>query len=287
MQASISTIHPIEWQSINPSLNITNFKYCRRQLHQAIQLVSATSRSLLPSEERDEQSVLYWMPKRNLLTSKPIGYNHPHQLALDLLGLRLVTLNRNGEEIANFPLSNKSQQEALQWINQQISTNIPINVELPYELPFIPMAPNQKYSNPDSNSLHIACACFTNASLLFGPLALEMSHTSLPSCQPESFDFQTLSLIDEKEGVIHSIEFGMSLGDTDYPLPYFYVCPKPAPEAADLPYYKGAGKWHTFPWTGLVLNTETIYKHSVNSTKQQIFVENFLKSAYETCLKLF
>lgn len=287
MQASTLSSYHKSWNRVYFGGDISTYKRTRKLVHQAVQLVAAVSRSLLPSEVGDVQSDLFWMPDRNMLAGMPIGFNTPHQIAFDILNFQLVSLDRQGYIIQHFKLVGKSSSEALSWLNEQVASDVSISMEIPYELPFVSMPPSKAYEAPDSTSLQYICKWFSNASMVLGPLSLKLPDNTVPICKPDSLDMKSLSTILETGDETQTIELGMSLGDSDYPMPYFYTIPHPSPKAEDLPYYKHIGKWHTFPWVGIVLTSDEILQRNMLPEQQQRSVKAFFKSSFEICLKLF
>ncbi|RMG26649.1 MAG: hypothetical protein D6730_08605 [Bacteroidetes bacterium] len=282
MQAPKLSLSPSQWAPIDTLIDPESLSEARKQLYRGVQLVSAFSRAILPEEEDDSHAFLYWEAGQQQLISRPIGYNQPHHIGLHLPSFELRSFNRKGEVINRLALQGTKKAEALAWLSNE--TRCPLKkLQLPYDMPYIPLAAEDSYQLPEPHCMEFFCAAFNNGSLILGPLAVEFPDTEIPGCKPETLDYLCVmtTQVNIETRDFHQLHLGLSLGDADYPLPYFFVSMWPEPDTSTLPYLEGPGQWVTFPWVGLMLQAETLAQYP--PAHQQQVAESFIMKGIDCC----
>jgi len=275
------------WIKLN-KLSLQNLSEARKQLHQAVQLVSIPTRSFLPKVKDDHFASLKWNKKNNFLESQPLGKDN-FKTAISFNNFSILLLNKDEKIIGCFELNGITYINAFKKLKELIkSTGEDVNklsLSLPYETPSYQTA-NDIPFNFFEKSLFVELGnYFNNAFLLLENVVKNRTEATEISCWPHHFDIATLIVLNDSKDNYKSLGVGLSPGDDNYNQPYFYITPWPYPntENITLPDLPSGGFWHTKGWVGSVLTSENILKFD-STEKQYKAVKEFLNSGIDLIL---
>ncbi len=270
----------LSWQALGRVLG-PGLKESRIRLHHAVQLAACVGQSLLTKRPDDSQMALSFLDGVMLGEPLPQGF----RVGVRLASCALEIQDRAGGFLSHFPLSGRTQTEALAWLQIRL-TDLGLDpeglsVSMPYELPPPPVADGAAFPNGPSEAFAELARWYANAASLLAPLANQEDASAL-RCWPHHFDLAVLLHLDDHANPesARSIGVGLSPGDDSYAEPYFYVTPWPYPPVdalPDLPY----GQWHRSPWVGAVLTATELL--AGDKETQQARVEAFLVAALKNC----
>ena len=277
------------WQKLN-NISLTELAEARKQLHQAVQLVSIPPRSFLPKVKDDHFASLSWNKKNNLLESQPWGKDK-FKTAISFNNFSILLFNANEKVIDSFELNGITYSNAFKKLKMLIKPTgedvTKLSLSLPYEIPSYQTA-NDIPFNFFEKSLFVELGnYFNNASLLFEDIVKKRTDATEVSCWPHHFDIATLIVLNDSKDNYKSVGVGLSPGDDNYNQPYFYITPWPYPntENITLPVLPSGGFWHTKGWVGSVMTSENILKINP-AEKQYKTVKEFLNSGIDLILEM-
>jgi len=265
----------------------------RLQLHHAAQLAAAPGRFLLRPRRDDSHTNFFWSSQYQAMLGEPVGKEYPLQGALRPGDLTILLIDEDDNISEELSLDGKSLDEAFNWIKQQLSEKkidtTKLSLKMPYELPDHPVKNQAPFNFHHPAQFEELAKYWANAHLLLCELVHITPNASPVRCWPHHFDIATLITVEEHPlpDKTKSIGVGLSPGDENYPLPYFYATPWPYPnlKSGSLPELPGGGRWHTKGWVGAVLTTdEIVSQHSAEAQIDQ--VDGFITSAVDAARKL-
>jgi len=260
------------WNKIAP-LPLSKLNEAKIELHRFVQLVAATGRSYYPSDSGDSHGTLLF--DSGILKGKKL----PNQqyFGLDIESFSLI---HSGD--ARFSLENKSPNDGVLWVKEQLSAmNFnpdQYSLKLPYVIP--DYGPDDLIAKPKERRYYQAFSqYYSNADFLLSQLKSTKYNNSDIICWPHHFDLATLKTLksgtDPEESI--SIGIGFSPGDDTYNQPYFYLTPWPYPEPTKISGLElESGHWHTQGWIGAILTLEDIFE----SDSQEAITTHFINQAY-------
>ena len=264
------------------SVNFQELSKTRKQVHQAIQNVSAVGRCLSPPSDYDEFGTLEWIPDLQRLAGKWIEGDVKFRSSLDFKDFSVHLVNERLIDISSVLLNEKRQGLIMVWLEEQV-TNFGYNasditLELPYEIPEYPQAKKEPF-DISLDYLNELSKYFHNANLILGQLAKEFKDFGPVLTYPHHFDIATLSVLKDTGSpeTSASINMGLSPGDETFEEPYFYINPWPYPEEEEmLPLEHG--EWYFENWVGAVFKVSELLK--VPEIHQQQRVVDFFREAF-------
>lgn len=265
------------WKQIKKS-SVNDLVEARKMLHQAVQIVSAFPRNILPEDPTDESASLEWNENIGGLQSNPLPLNQI-RVGLDIKKFDLLLIGE-GEIKEQLPLNNLSVEEGLLWISDQANElgldGSKINLSLPYEIEKYDFS---KSLIPDYSAIEVFSSLFGNANLVLQRITKSWENSKDIRCWPHHFDITTLIPLshDDDGELTKSIGVGLSPGDDAISEPYFYVNIWPNVEYDSLASHPLAnGYWNKEGWSGAVL----LYSDFVAKDQQQI-IEAFINQAID------
>ncbi|WP_219884757.1 hypothetical protein [Merismopedia glauca] len=250
----------------------------RLQLHYAVQFIAAVGKALVPPKPDESHVSLGWNPQLNYFVSEIIPAAKPFQVALDLVTLTSLILDRKGNQIAEFPLDQKTLAEGINWLKGEINKlgaeaqKIAL-IDYPSDFPDSPLARGAVFDATQEPQRRELMGYYADTYLLLQDILATTQGSSPVHTWPHHFDMATLiTLPGMHDGEPMTIGVGFSPGDTSYNEPYWYVTPWPYPETTNLPALEGGGFWHTENWVGAVLKAFEIKDKKVQ-------IRDFLNSA--------
>lgn len=251
----------------------------RKSLHQAVQLVSAVPRNLLPKDPTDGSASLEWNADLKALEALPIANKHGDiRVGLKFEALTLcVSVSHTIQ--ASFDLKGQSVDQAFAWLKAEL-TKLDleadlINLTLPYEIEAydnsIPLEANQE-------ALEAFAQLYQSTKEILLGITDKWTEAFDIRCWPHHFDLATLIPLatDENKEMTKSIGVGLSPGDEGIDEPYVYVNVWPAVDAnALLKHELPMGHWNTEGWSGAVLT----YSELLKATDQDKSYADFCDTA--------
>jgi len=275
------------WQILN-NISLKELAEARKQLHQAVQLVSIPPRSFLPKVKDDHFASLRWNKKNNLLESQPWGKDK-FKTAISFNNFSVLLFNADKKVIDGFELNNISYRNAykkLKMLIKQTGEDInKLSLSLPYEITSYQPTNDIEFNFFDESLFLELGNYFNNASLQLEDIVKKRTDATEVSCWPHHFDIATLIVLNDSKDNYKSIGVGLSPGDDNYNQPYFYITPWPYTniENMTLPVLPSGGFWHTKGWVGSVLTSENILKFN-HAEKQFKTVKEFINSGIDLIL---
>jgi hypothetical protein len=255
----------------------------RLKLHYAIQFIAATGAGLLEPQPDASHVSLKWNPALKIFAGQVIPVEQPFQVALEPVSLTSLILSDRQEQIASFPLAQKTMAEALAWHQQEISKLGADGSKLkflsyPPDFPDSTLARGATFDISNEAGRQELAQYYNLTDLLLEDIVAKTAGASPIRIWPHHFDIATLiSLPGVKNSESLSIGVGLSPGDGSYNEPYWYVSPYPYPPTANLPQLDADGCWHTEDWVGGVLTASLLNDDAEEQRSRQ--VKDFLDSA--------
>ena len=281
------------WQTTG-TINPQNLIESRVQLHYAIQFIAATGAALAQPLPDYSHTSLEWHPELEVFVGTTIRGEKSFRVALEPINLTSIILDEKGDTIASFPLDQKTMDEGLNWLQQEISKlgadgeKVVFLSYPPDDFPDHPVAHGAVFDTSQEESLQEITKYYANTHQLLQSIIATNDDASGIHIWPHHFDIATLiSLPITKNGEPMSIGIGLSPGDNSYKEPYWYVSPYPYPEIANLPTLDSNGFWHTQHWVGSVLIASQLAVSTVENTDiQRSQVEAFFNSGLKVSMAL-
>lgn len=229
----------------------------RKSLHQAVQLVSAVPRNILPNDPTDGMSSLEWNTQLRSLESLPVTNDHGEirtGLKLETFSL-YITIDHDSK--AAFEMAGRSVNQGLDWLKMEldkldIDASL-INLNLPYEIESYDYSEALSVSN---EGLAVFSDLYQTTAEVLSRITKKWENAFDIRCWPHHFDLATLIPLemDQDDEIIKSIGVGLSPGDDGIAPPYLYVNIWPQVDAAELQKHAlTSGQWNTEGWSGAVL----------------------------------
>jgi len=257
----------------------------RKQLHQAIQQVSAVGRRYLPKVKDDKHANLVWVPQFQRLAGNWVEGSTKFRASLDLANLIIYLVDDEVKTIGEYDLKGRTQAQAMVWLEEQLASvgmeTSQLTLNLPYEIPSYPTAHGKPFEQKDKEPFEELARYFHNADHILRPLKREFPQSTDVRCWPHHFDMATLIILNDTGDpeTTSSIGVGMSPGDQFYDQPYFYLSPWPYPARDKLsPLSKGT--WHEKDWLGAVLLASELFGIT-DPVQQQKLVYTFYKEGLD------
>lgn len=239
----------------------------RLELHYAVQIAAAPGKQLLPERPDFSQQSFVWDAGAGVLAQGLVDAAVPFRSALRLSPPTLLLLGGDGGALAELALAGQTVEQARDWLAREIEGFGP-TLAAPLESPEPPRCPGRPggvpphplgqgtaFTDEPAEAFAEIERLFADADALLQEISRANPGASPVRCWPHHFDIATLIALDPEGDpeTARSIGVGLSPGDCDRPLPYFYVTPWPYPEGRALPDLAAGGVWNTAGWTGAVL----------------------------------
>jgi hypothetical protein len=257
------------------TLQPTELRDARVQLHWAAQVLSAAADRWLPPQPDDSHTSMEWLPEPGALAGNAMASGM--RLAVALRGFELRAL-RGDRTVAALALTGHTLTDAMQWADAQIASaegGPPRGVRArDYDMPAHPVRAAGASFSADPAALAELAGWFTHADLVLRELAAR-ERCALPvRVWPHHFDAGSIIYLDEPGPSTRQIGFGLSPGDHHYEQPYFYVTAFPLPSNAQFPPLAGGGFWRDQPpFVGAILVGSSITAATDPLTASRSFLE--------------
>lgn len=256
----------------------------RKQLHQAIQNVSAVGRVFLPFSETDEGAQLFWIPELERIAGKWVQGEIKFRSSInpDTFTVHLVDASLTSLSSLNLP--GKKQGAVMVWLEEQLILlgldTSEISLDLPYKLPEYPQAKGKPFS-PDIAAEKFLTALFHNAWLAISQTINAVGDFAAPVIKPNHLYMEALQTVKDTGDAETSacVRLGMSPGDDIMDEPYFYVNVLPYPSIEEFQPLPN-GSWYEDEWVGAIYKVSDIAKEESPSTQHRNLL-TFFKEAYQ------
>ncbi len=241
-----------QWTEL-PVTDDVSLEAARTQCHYAIQWLGRLGRVAAVAAPDDSHTSMQWDPNRNALVTQGGDLNLS-------FSFRDFSLTFKHEDVSDrFSLEGKSESDIRVWLGSHLDQSglnpAGLDEALPYELPVSLLTSGSTYDGTSAQAgLVYLHGLYRNTAALLRSITQADARALPIRCWPHHFDMAILIAVDEQvDEAARSVGIGMSPGDDNYPMPYFYVTPWPYPDAAHLPPLPEPGHWHTDGWVGAIL----------------------------------
>lgn len=240
----------------------------KRQIHQAVQLVSMVSRNILPHHPWDIFGNLEWRSDLGMFLGWAIPGRFDIRAGLRAADLKLFLLTPQGRPFAEFSLEGRKYADGFQWLQTTITEfgidASAMKMDLPYDIPAYPQADGEAFFVTDVEAFADFSRSFSNAQLILDHVAELHAIWQQVKCWPHHFDISSRRRFEKGEQVWH-MGVGYSPGDDhNYPEPYWHLTCYPSDDVDkdNLPALPGDLQWRTDDWLGVVLKWSDIVKEA-------------------------
>jgi hypothetical protein len=237
----------------------------------------------------DGHAALSWNDGLEGFATQPLP--NGARVALSLPGPTLALMNAHATKPSQlFLLRGRRDREARAWLGEQMRAlgldPAALDALAPWQMPPHAIADGGDYRGATlDRGLADLAAWFANAN---GSLGRIRQHyvargiaVSPVRCWPHHFDITMLILVGGgKAEPARSVSVGFSPGDESCSEPYYYVSPRPAPDAGKLPPVPPLGHWRTQGYLAAVASANRI----LATRDAQMETEAFLYVAVEAAI---
>jgi hypothetical protein len=261
---------PKDWQKVG-NVVPTQLGEARNQLHNALQLVAAAGKSLIPERADDSHTSFQWQNDLRAFVGEPIEATEPFRVGLRFADLTLILVGDDERKINKFPLGGRTRYEAFDWLREQAAAlgadASRLSMQMHYEIPPHPIQEGQPFTYENPAAFEELSRFFANADGLLCTFAANQKGASPVRCWPHHFDSDMVITVGSS-----TIGLGFSPGDDSYSEPYFYLSIRPFPktEGINLPELQGGGEWHTQGWVGPALPASSIVADTAYAQASQV-----------------
>lgn len=263
-------------------------EHARLQTHYALQWLARIGRSYCGTVRGEGDTSLLWHDGLQGFLTRDLSGSLRFGLRVEDLTYFVFL----GEDVdAEFSLDGVDDAAVGAWIKEQLSAfdfpTEPLFLELPYKLPEHAVAQGAAY-DPISNVNgfvelgHWLSNGWSALTDLQQHLAANGFAVTPIRCWPHSFRMSFLiSLGQGQENQVGRIQVGLCPGNELAAEPYFYVSPRPALAAENLPDFVDIGQWQVNGTVDAVAPAS----HFVGDEMQAIYVRRFLNEAVNVGLE--
>lgn len=276
------------WIHLKP-VDPETLQFYREQFHQAVQNVSAVGRKFLPKIDHDQNAVLYWVPDYWRMAGKWVEGSIQFRSSISFVDLCVHLVDNNIKDMATTEISNKTHNQIMIWLEEQISNlglkSVDLSMTLPYDLPEYPTQKGEKFAPMEVDEAKQLGLYYHNSYVVLNKLTRNYKQVGQPKIWPHHFD-QAIAILVKDSGDPETstyINAGMSPGDEFYDRPYFYVSSWPYPDEAMLKPFDELGIWRCDEWVGAVLLCDELWEKQ----NQEELVRSFYTHGIENLLSIF
>jgi len=263
-------------------INKKDLSRVRLQLHQAVQLISASGISFLEKEDDDSHTNMQWLEEQQALASHHFGPHKRFRLALNLAQLTYLFFDK--DRISEFALDGKTEDEAIEWflshLNKEGMDTTTFTMDKHYSIPENKQARGEPYKLFDDGMFRLMAEQFAMAAKLLSRIESKQNDTSPVRCWPHHFDLAFLVTLEANQDPqkMKSVGLGLSPGDGSYDQPYYYVSPWPYPDKSNLhdDALPGEAFWHISGFTSAILKAESYLSYSDMEGELYTFLDQAL-----------
>lgn len=270
----------MEWSDF-PRISTKDWVFARRQFHLGVQNVAIVGRTYLPESENDENAILHWIPGFWRMAGQWVkGEEKTIRSSISFEDFNLYLVDQKVSTLAHFPLQDKTHNQLMIWLEEQILSlglfSKHLNQKLPYSLPGIKDLAKEKFEEISPALCKNFGQYYHNTYLILNELKKLFPDASSCRIWPHHFD-EAMTYVLKESGdpaTNTSVSAGFSPGDQYYQEPYFYVNSWPYVEPERLIEHK-MGIPHEKDWVGFVLKVSDV----LNEIDQYEFVYDFMSES--------
>jgi len=263
-----------------------------QQQHHAIQIIAMAGKHLLPQQEDDSNTNMFYDTKKQMIIGNelPGGY----YLALRLTDMYLVALDKHLQVVKKFALEGKSKKILFKKTKEMLwavrINTIPLKNELHYEIPVHALDKNGVFTFDDDRDYLEVAAYRNNAEVILNEIAEEFHLKGDIRVWPHHFDSGSFIPIsfNKKGELTKSIGIGFAIPDSMVNEPYFYLSfwSTRSYKGLEHPQPLLIGNWMMPKWNGGVLKLSDIMKAKSAVVQRQI-AHDFFASGLKVIQKHF
>lgn len=252
--------HPLRFTDLE------RLQAARRQVHQALQIVGAVGRNLLPHHPWDIFGNFSWNRRNAMWLGASIPGRFECRAGLCPVDMRLHLTTPFGESFASFPLHGSTFQEGFDWMKQEIEAfgidSSEMKTELPYDIPQYAQAEGKPFDVSDEEAFAEVARLFHNSNSLLDILEQTYEFWQNIRTWPHHMDMSTRRRFRLGDGFWH---MGVGYGpgdDHNYKEPYWHLTcyPSDGVDLENLPALPPGLSWHTEKWLGVVMLWSEVLK---------------------------
>ncbi len=260
------------WQKLS-RIDIYELEKARTQLINAIQLVSAASRSYLNSSKANHLDWLMWDVDTSSVVSNTFGTKEKAYVTLDIEGF-VLSIYGEKDHVEHLVLSGITYPLAYGWMKIKLDTfhlsGETFNDNSTYSIERT-LGTNDEMNVTNQQVFGDLVIYFSNAFHIFNQLKNELNNQGQIFINPEN-----MNLVYFPESGRYS--FGFSPGDNVYLEPYFYFQLDEINEKVQNELTKTNEIWNNKNWNGFVYLTDEIITSDQENEEKRVM--NFFKNTY-------
>ncbi|OEK06260.1 hypothetical protein [Roseivirga misakiensis] len=264
------------------------------QIHRGVQFIAMAGKHYIKNEPDDSHTNLRWLPREEVLAGNWIRERQGNfRFAMRPKDLTLIAYNADMKGVANYPLNRKTNDEALEWIKDQLTTFGKdaglMKMDIHYDIPTHETDNGAPYQFENPELFEEMAKYRSNSNLALEYFAQSYKTSSTVRTWPHHFDHGVYipMVFDDGEDPIKSFSIGMGIPDPASEEPYYYITTWSKDgdnEYKDLPKLPH-GQWISEPFKGAVLKASEIVK-SKSAAQQSKIVMDFLKAGIAASLNI-
>ena len=257
----------------------------RETVHHAAQLLALAGASYLPALPDDSHTSMTWLASSGALVTQPLSAATSLRFSLRVSDLTLIALGDDTGPSAAFPLDRRTRDDALEWMRSEARRHSldadRLQSRLHYTIAPHPTDHGHPFERATDGTLDELAGWYANATVVLEERRRSTVGAGPVRCWPHHFDIATLVEL-PAGGTLKTIGVGLSPGDENWPEPYYYVSPYPAPSAVPGPL--SVGRWHTTGWYGAALVGSEIVREPA-AAEQRALVSAFIEESIARLLE--
>jgi hypothetical protein len=196
-----------KWTPIG-SISPENLVAAREELHQAVQLIAAAGKYLIPERPDDSQTSMTWNDQLLALTGEVIGAGESTlQIGLRMADVALLIIKSDVTISNELPLKGNTLVSTLEWMKNQINDSgidsSGVSLQLHYDLPAHSLKDGSSFLITNAEEYKEVALYFSNASHVLKAVSNMIPNASEVRCWPHHFDLATLITIDADTLFLH------------------------------------------------------------------------------------
>lgn len=255
------------------------------QIHRGVQFIAMAGKHFVKNVPDDSHTNLRWLPREEVLAGNWIRERQGNfRFAMRSKDLTLIAYNAEMEMVSEFPLNDKTNDEALAWMKAQLTSfgkdASQMKMDIHYDIPAHETDEGVPYRFDTTIQFQEMSKYRANSDLALSHFAKAYKTASTVRTWPHHFDHGAYipMVFDDAGNAIKSFSIGMGIPDSASKEPYYYITTWS--QAGDNKYDNLAplpnGEWISKPFNGAVLKASEIVKAKTVAQQAKV-VTDFLK----------
>ncbi|MFY0593840.1 hypothetical protein [Roseivirga sp.] len=264
------------------------------QIHRGVQFIAMAGKHYVKNVPDDSHTNLRWLPREEVLAGNWIRErNGNFRFAIRSKDLTLIVYNANMEPASTFALNGKTNEEALVWVKEQLTSfgkdAALMKMDIHYDIPPHETDNGSPYQFQNATRFAETAKHRANSDLALAYFAKAYKTASTVRTWPHHFDHGVYipMVFDDAGNATKSFSIGMGIPDPASDEPYYYITTWS--KAGDNEYKNlpplPSGEWISAPFNGAVLKASEIVK-SKSAAQQSKIVMDFLKAGIAASQKV-